>query len=253
MNTPNIVLPVSQDPYCNQLFIEEWVHEFVLWMSTCVHGRVVMFINEELKKAKVLPREWLTRYSVQGRRFIRSKLYRKYREYIFQPGTFLTLTYDPKIMGKAYMWKHLGEHRREFLKELWKHRRRVPYIWVVEEHKSGCPHLHIVFPGTTWLIHKHLLDHLWRWGMTNVKATQQGRGINYILKYVGKVRDDGIMLAMLWKHRGRMYQTTRIMFGGGIVRQGGWSFQFESVGSWRDTVVWLRSEGYEVEVEGLSP
>ena len=96
----------------------------------------------------------------------------------------LTLTYSPHVEWRRNHISALTSHVSK-----WAKRRTftVAYLWVMELHKSGLPHYHVLF----WLPRGHTLpmpdkQGWWPHGHTNI--TWARKPVPYIAKYASKLR-----------------------------------------------------------------
>jgi hypothetical protein len=130
----------------------------------------------------------------------------------------LTLTYDPKQIGKQEAWASFGKDTRRFLNSVNQYRKRrswkrLHYFWVVEVQKqTGYPHVHIVFPNLKWLAPIKIINGNWRQGRANIESPKQlnVNCIGYICKYLSKMKGwTDLHLALLWIGKGRMYGFSR--------------------------------------------
>lgn len=150
-------------------------------------------------------------------------------------GLMVTHTVAQKRYTKQQAWKGIWPEYADFRLRLWKYLQQQGwshspmYIAVLEQTKSGYPHLHVVYPGLRYLAPKEIINSAWRMGTTNVKGGRGGREVTvsplgYVLKYISKLSgwtEEG--LAHLWHARARLYNLSRRLY---VVprdpRQPGW-------------------------------
>jgi hypothetical protein len=185
-----------------------------------VEGRQLRFegpdpATGELREVTV-PASSTSRYFQAGRNTIKRKLIKRLGKGR-TPGVLLTLTIDPKRFTKSEAWDNIWQHYKAFRRDLWKFLKRHGwkhnplYVAVLEQHKSGYPHMHVAYPGLRYLAPKEIINGAWRMGTTDIKG---GRGrrevkvspLGYVLKYIRKLSgwtEEG--LAYLWASRSRLY------------------------------------------------
>lgn len=166
------------------------------------------------------------RYFPEGRRRIKAKVMRRLSQYRCG-GVHLVLEFDANAYSLSEAWEIAGKEARRFIDAVNKKRRRkferhmkaagvqhykyrpLSYVRVVEEHKSGYPHIHIWFPGLRYLLSVEELRGLWGHGFVFVKRAYTSAAA-YVAKYVGKLEGwDELGLAMLWAFHIRLYSTSR--------------------------------------------
>lgn len=175
--------------------------------------------TDELMVRRV-PSAGESRYTQAGRVKMKRKLAKRLsRER--EPGVMLTLTVDPKRYTKRWAWEQMWPEYAGFRKRLGKYRKRLGqreslrYVAVLEQHKSGYPHMHIAYPGLGFLAKKEVLNRLWRMGKNHVAGGRRGRTVTisplgYVTKYIGKMNgwtEEG--LAHLWHSGARLYNLSR--------------------------------------------
>jgi hypothetical protein len=183
-------------------------------------GRMHVLLNrkEDCRAVKLMPVSSRSRYFEEGRWHISRTIVERLGRYERVPGLMVTLTYDPKKVGKRDAWGSFGGDTRRFLNAVNQYRkrrhwRRCHYLWVVEVQKgTGYPHVHIFFPNLRFLAPVEILNGNWRQGRSNVEAPKKIK-VNcagYISKYLRKM--DGwsdLHLALLWSGHCRMYGFSR--------------------------------------------
>lgn|SRR5574341_3690 len=186
-----------------------------------IHGRQLHFTGPDRETGEVLevtiPQANGSRYTKTGRQKIKRKLAKRLG-HGRTLSVLLTLTVDPKRYTKSEAWQLIWKEYANFRRNLWKHlirqgwKRNPMYIGVIEQHKSGFPHMHVCYPGLRYLAPKQVINGAWRMGSTYVKGgRRRGDGVmvsalGYVLKYVSKLAgwtEDG--LAHLWHARARLY------------------------------------------------
>lgn len=128
----------------------------------------------------------------------RQWVYRIAREVEATPGRtwFVTLTVDPKnraLAGSArdpaqafaHVARWLGTEVQKYLKRLRKSGAALRYIAVVEPHKDGYPHMHILVHETGAPIRKKSIQAGWTLGFSSAKLADEGAR-SYIAKYLTK-------------------------------------------------------------------
>lgn len=194
-----------------------------LWDFEVYKGRigrthVVLNKREEPSVLKIMPTSCKSRYFDDGRLYMSRKIRRRLSKYERVPGLMVTLTYDPKGIGKREAWRSFGKDIRRFLNAVNQYRkrrgwRRLHYLWVVEvQPTTGYPHVHIFFPNLRWLAPVKTINGNWRQGRANVESPKR-INVNcaaYISKYLRKMRGwSDLHLALLWCGKCRMYGFSR--------------------------------------------
>lgn len=85
--------------------------------------------------------------------------------------------------------KPLGRELTLYIKRLRKQASGLRYLAVVEKHKSGAPHLHLLIHETGDQIRHAQLTALWRWGFSShklVAVDDGGKAAAYVSKYLSK-------------------------------------------------------------------
>jgi hypothetical protein len=183
-------------------------------------GRTHVVLNKrgEPSLLKIMPTSCRSRYFDDGRLYMSRRIRRRLSRYENVPGLMVTLTYDPKRIGKREAWHRFGKDTRRFLNAINQYRkrrgwRRLHYLWVVEvQPTTGYPHVHIFFPNLRWLAPVKIINGNWRQGRANVESPKKIE-VNcaaYISKYLRKMKGwSDLHLALLWCGKCRMYGFSR--------------------------------------------
>jgi hypothetical protein len=218
-NCPSRAAQVPEAPL--DIFDEEamLISEYRAYVRV-VDGRQLHFAGPdpatgELREVTV-PASSTSRYFQAGRNKIRRKLEHRLGKGR-TPGVLLTLTIDPKRFTKREAWDSIWQHYKAFRRDLWKFLKRHGwkhnplYVAVLEQHKSGYPHMHVAYPGLRYLAPKEVINSAWQMGTTDIKG---GRGrrevrvspLGYVLKYIRKLSGwTEAGLAFLWGSGARLY------------------------------------------------
>jgi hypothetical protein len=183
-------------------------------------GRTQVILNriDAPSVLKFMPAQCRSRYFDAGRLYMSRKIRRRLGKYEKVPGLMMTLTYDPKKIGKRLAWASFGRDTRRFLNAVNQYRkrrgwRRLHYLWVVEVQKeTGYPHVHIFFPNLKWIAPLDIINGNWRQGRSNIESPKKIRTncAAYISKYLRKMRGwSDLHLALLWSGQSRMYGFSR--------------------------------------------
>lgn len=139
----------------------------------------------------------------------------------YRRSVFLTLTLDPaKFSGLPNAWREITPQFNRFMTELFtrKLKRRIPYIAVVEAHKKGYPHIHILFLGVSRIMDWREIRNIWGLGHTWINRTYEGKKIKnpvaYMFKYITKTftktnEKNELTHALLWLFHRRSYLNSR--------------------------------------------
>ena len=157
-----------------------------------------------------------SRYFPQGRKRIRARIYKALGSWANVPGILWGMTYDPSRTTLEDAWLNVGKHRRLFLNNLNRWRRRhkltkLKCLSVIEVQKqTGYPHVHVVFPNLHWLAPKDIAQDCWGQGLCFYIKRDQFSPTAYICKYITKLEGwDDVSLSRIWKNRTRLYSMSR--------------------------------------------
>lgn len=195
------------------------------------------------------------RYAFRKSRYINAKYYSKYKNLEFPQGrkwVLITLTLSRDI-DLITAWSSIGGWVSRFLHNLRTHFYRkgvkVPYFWVIEPHRDGYPHVHILiaFPFLP-------LERLQRWWSYSEDQGVDVRFIGgdykqvkgYVLKYLVKSQyvdfsvragyiEFGLVPFLLWACRVRLLGRSRALILGESKREKEWLFV--GIASFYDDVV----------------
>ena len=192
--------------------------DFKLYKGRIGRTNVIMNKKDAPSVLKIMPTSCKSRYFDDGRLYMSRKIRRRLSKFEKVPGLMITLTYDPKRIGKREAWRSFGRDTRRFLNAVNQYRkrrgwRRLHYLWVVEvQPATGYPHVHIFFPNLRWLAPLKIINGNWREGRANVESPRKIK-VNcaaYISKYLRKMRGwSDLHLALLWCGKCRMYGFSR--------------------------------------------
>lgn len=183
-------------------------------------GKTNIVLNriDDPSRLKIVQAKDNSRYFEEGRLRRSRRIRRRLGKYERAKGLMLTLTYDPKRVGRQEAWSRFGQDVRRFINAVNQYRkrqgwRRLHYMWVVEVQKgTGYPHVHMFFPNLKWLAPYSIINGNWRDGRTNLESPKSVNAscAGYISKYLRKNEGwDDLHLALLWKGRSRMYGFSR--------------------------------------------
>jgi hypothetical protein len=183
-------------------------------------GKTNILLNhkEDRSLLKIVPASCKSRYFDDGRWNIFRNINKRLGRFNKVKGLMVTLTFDPKKIGKREAWESFGQFTRAFLNNVNQYRkrrgwRRLHYLWVVEVQKgTGYPHVHVFFPNLKWLAPLSIIKGNWRGGRSNVESPKQltTNCAGYIAKYLRKMKGwNDLHLALLWSGKARMYGFSR--------------------------------------------
>ena len=137
----------------------------------------------------------------------------------------ITLTLNQALFGYDFfrMWEEIPHLVKKFIDAVRKYFKsrglKMPdYLWVVEPHGSGVPHVHFVFFGIKRLKDKRYIEkNWWKYGFTYLRGTKDGKirnPVSYITKYITKAVDSSDekyfdVQALLWFFGIRSYHPSR--------------------------------------------
>lgn len=216
------LLSIPADPsglVLNLIEIHEIIDKFEEYLRK-TEIKFLVFAHKKKPEAVLISAKCGSRYFKEGRKRLKKRIRKRLKRVKLKKCVLLTLTYDPKLITIKEAWERYGRHVRDLLNainELRRRRgfkRRLIYLWVVEQHKNGYPHVHIVFPGLKFLVEKERIARLWGWGFIRVEqARDVGDVIGYVLKYVTKLEGwNRLGLAMLKRFRGYLYRLSRFFY-----------------------------------------
>jgi len=216
-----------------------------------VQGRAVVLERVDLERGSVshlvVSGATNSRYFAAGRSKIKRYLTKRIPSES-KYGVLMTFTVDPKRWSKKEAYKQIWKEFKRFRDRLRKWRKRkgwrasLGYVAVVEQHKSGYPHLHIAYPGLRYLGPIELLDRWWQMGLNRVDGGMVN-ALSYVCKYVSKLAgwtEEG--MAYLRDCKTRMYSISNSLYRPRNDEEpSGWVFsrQCREV-EWRDIRVSMR-------------
>lgn len=149
-------------------------------------------------------------------RKFKNKLNKKGRH----PGVFLTLTFAQRGLTYDGVYKRLQGAIRKFLSVAKVYYKRhhygksFEYVWVVEFHKSGYPHIHIFFPDLKWLAHWKEIKRWWQFGNIKIKYRNIKKIGSYMSSYISKHEQKNSVVGFffMWKYGIRSYGFSRMFY-----------------------------------------
>lgn len=167
---------------------------------------------------KVVRQADSSRYFPAGRGRMKAKIRRRMGGFYSCHGLLVSLTFDPKLIGKEDAWRQVGEFGRRWLDNVngWRRRAgmsKVRGIKVLEvQPGTGYPHLHYGFPRLKWLADYQVLKRYWAYAAEGVdwKYRDSFSPVGYVCKYVSKLEGwSDEALAEIWVNRTRLYSMSR--------------------------------------------
>jgi len=157
-----------------------------------------------------------SRYFPEGRAKIRRKIQKRIKKQK-ERGIYLVFTVDTKKYSQVEAWDNIWENFKLWRDAINVYRERhmdakgcLRYVAVLEQHKSGYPHLNVFFPGLRVLIKRddfYKLNEWWKMG--NVEAQRERKpesACSYVLKYISKLEGwSKECFAILWHYRIRLW------------------------------------------------
>jgi len=121
--------------------------------------------------------------------------------------TFCTLTFSQKLYNRTDAFSFLKSYIHKFIKRLRKRVKTLQYYWVIELHKNGYPHIHIIF---NQYVHWKVIRAIWwvvsRSRITDIRKIPGNNAGNYISKYVSKTnKHDQRQFEVIFKHVDRLF------------------------------------------------
>ena len=174
-------------------------------------GRKILVVDTSAKNTQ--------RYFKNGRERMKKRLEKRLSNKV-TCGVHLTLTFDTKRIDLVGAWDCVGAEFGRFMdavnvarKRKFGSKRCLGYCMVLEQHRSGYPHVHVWFPGLRWLWDVDDLKRWWGWGedaSVDLGYRDQGSVLRYCLKYVSKLSGwSDVGLAMLWHFGRRVYNVSQ--------------------------------------------
>ncbi len=198
---------------------------------------VLRFVHKQERKYK---------YVYKNNRYINPRYYLRYKHLDFPQGykwILLTLTLRRDI-PLCTAWANIGSWVSSFLHNLrtyfYRKKVKVPYFWVIEPHKDGYPHVHILIAFPFLPIEK--IQSWWRWSEPQgVDVRFIGSDLNqvknYVLKYLLKNQyvdfevnykegyiEFGLIPFLLWYNRVRILGRSRGFILREIKRKSEWVY-----------------------------
>jgi len=157
-----------------------------------------------------------SRYFPEGRAKIRRKIQKRIKKQK-ERGIYLVFTVDTKKYNQVEAWDNIWENFKLWRDAINAYRKRhmgarwcLRYVAVLEQHKSGYPHLNVFFPGLRVLIKKedfHKIDEWWKMGSVYTDRERKPESAcSYVLKYISKMEGwSKECFAILWHYGIRLW------------------------------------------------
>jgi len=182
--------------------------------------------GQGLEALVVIDRVSGSRYFPEGRAKIRRKIQKRIKRKK-EKGIYLVFTVDSKLYSLIEAWDHIWEFFKLWHDAINVYRKRnmnakgsLSYVAVLEQHKSGYPHLNVFFPGLRVLVKQkdfHKITEWWQMGGPNGVEVERERKpqsvCSYVLKYVSKMEGwSKECFAILWHYRIRLWNMSHSFY-----------------------------------------
>ncbi len=186
-----------------------------------VAGRAIVLEQADLQTGNVrniiLSGATNSRYFAAGRSRIKRYLAKRIPN-DSKHGVLMTFTVDPSRYSKEQAYRQIWQEFADFRDRMRKWRKRrgwrasLGYVAVIEQHKSGYPHLHVAYPGLRYLAPIEMLDRWWKMGMNRVDGGVVSP-LSYVCKYVSKLTGwSEIGMAYLRSCKTRLYNISQSLY-----------------------------------------
>ena len=179
--------------------------------------------GQGLEALVVIDRVSGSRYFPEGRAKIRRKIQKKIKKQK-ERGIYLVFTVDTKEYSLIEAWDNIWENFKLWRDAINAYRERhmnargsLCYVAVLEQHKSGYPHLNVFFPGLRVLIKQsdfHKINDWWKMG--NVETQRERKpesACSYVLKYISKMEGwSKECFAILWHYKIRLWNMSHCWY-----------------------------------------
>ena len=200
--------------------IQKVKDEFKEYTQRLKKKAILLSDYEDPEQGYVIFPWYASRYSSQGQKKVARKI-RSWYGYNVEYGVFLTLTFDPKEYTLLEAWQNLRQLIKKTMnkikiyairekKKRGAEKPKIEYLWVIEIHKNGYPHVHIFYPLLARLMDIEKIKKIWNVGHVWVERKRNIWLGSYMSKYLSKGQglEDG--LPFLWKFRIRLYGASNL-------------------------------------------
>jgi hypothetical protein len=182
--------------------------------------------GQGLEALIVIDRVSGSRYFPEGRAKIRRKIQKRMKKKK-EKGIYLVFTVDTKRYSMIEAWDNIWENFKLWRDAINIYRKRhmnakenLRYVAVLEQHKSGYPHLNVFFPGLRILVKQADFDKITEWwkmgGPNGVEVERERKPqsvCSYVLKYVSKMEGwTKECFAILWHYRIRLWNMSHSFY-----------------------------------------
>ena len=212
---------------CYRITIPEICEDFDKHIACMIKAQKIFLHlqneKEGLEALCMIDRMTQSRYFPEGRDRIRRKIQKRIRNYE-ELGIYQVFTVDVKRYSVIEAWDSIWDWFKLWRDDMNAYRGRhmnargcLRYVAVLEQHKSGYPHLNVFFPGLRVLIKKadfHKVTDYWRMGNVETEKERKPQSAcSYILKYISKMEGwERETFAILWYYRIRMWNMSHCLY-----------------------------------------
>jgi hypothetical protein len=189
---------------------------------------VVVVAEKGTKVMRVFPA--LKRFDRKYVKKVKIKLFRSIKDWNLEGARWIHVVLTVRTPDNPEAWLlAYDEFKREW-NRLLTNLRRIHiekygvnfecFITILEPHKSGFPHLHVVINTPYYLISQKELQKLWKIGkVVWIRRVKNSEEILYLMKYLTKQfkvdkwdKKDWVYFALLWKSGTRSYSVSRCFY-----------------------------------------
>lgn len=218
-NTPK---PTSLD-YCR--IIQTTIEEFSDWLKK----RYMVIVGEKGgKRMLVFPA--LKRFDRSYVRKVKVKMFRSVKDWNLDGAKWVHIVLTIRKPDNPDTWLLAYDVFKREWNRLLTNLRKIHlkkygvyfecFFAILEPHKSGFPHLHIVINTPYYLISQKELQKLWKVGkVVWIRRVKNSDDVLYLLKYLTKQfkvdkwdRKDWVYFSLLWKSGTRSYSVSRFFY-----------------------------------------
>lgn len=164
-----------------------------------------------------------SRYFPEGRAKIRRKIQKRIKKKK-EKGIYLVMTVDTKRYSLIEAWDSIWENFKLWHDAINVYRKRhmgaqgsLRYVAVLEQHKSGYPHLNVFFPSLRVLTKQadfNKINDYWNMGSVEIERERKPESAcSYVLKYISKLEGwTKETFAILWHYKVRIWNMSHCWY-----------------------------------------